>query len=102
MARRFRLALRRHGIEGIAIEQSRRSSCSDVAPTGLCSLSRGERVGVRAYGLSIDITPHPASRRPLSMGEVANRYIRITAWRSILPVPVFGNSSMNLISRGYL
>jgi hypothetical protein len=28
--------------------------------------------------------------------------IRITAWRSILPVPVFGNSSMKAISRGYL
>jgi hypothetical protein len=30
------------------------------------------------------------------------RYILISAWRSILPVPVFGNSAMNLISRGYL
>jgi IS30 family transposase len=29
-------------------------------------------------------------------------YIFISAWRSILPVPVFGNSAMNLISRGYL
>ena len=29
-------------------------------------------------------------------------YIFINAWRSILPVPVFGNSAMNRISRGYL
>jgi hypothetical protein len=29
-------------------------------------------------------------------------YIRMIAWRSILPVPVFGSSPMNLISRGYL
>ena len=34
------------------------------------------------------------------VGECA--YIRITACRSIFPVPVFGNSPMNLISRGYL
>ena len=33
---------------------------------------------------------------------MTERYIRITACRSILPVPVFGNSPMNLISRGYL
>ena len=30
------------------------------------------------------------------------RYIFISACRSILPVPVFGNSSMKMISRGYL
>ena len=29
-------------------------------------------------------------------------YIFINACRSIFPVPVFGSSSMNLISRGYL
>ena len=29
-------------------------------------------------------------------------YIFITAWRSIFPVPVFGNSSINFTSRGYL
>ena len=34
--------------------------------------------------------------------RVSSRYIFINAWRSILPVPVFGSSSMNLISRGYL
>jgi len=37
-----------------------------------------------------------------SVFVVAPDYIRITACRSILPVPVFGNSSTNLISRGYL
>src|ERR1700738_4255401 len=36
------------------------------------SLSHGERVGVRAYDLSISRNPSPgAMRRPLPMGEVA-------------------------------
>jgi len=35
------------------------------------SLSHGERVGVRGYGLSIGRNPSPgASRRPLPKGEV--------------------------------
>ena len=47
----------------------------------------------------------PTPTLPRARGEGAQRrkpYIRITAWRSILPVPVFGNSPVNLISRGYL
>jgi hypothetical protein len=40
--------------------------------------------------------------KPGNDGFCGKNYIRITAWRSILPVPVFGSSPMNLISRGYL
>jgi hypothetical protein len=42
------------------------------------------------------------SRDPLARNDGEARYIFINAWRSILPVPVFGNSAMKVISRGYL
>jgi hypothetical protein len=48
---------------------------------------------------------HPHPNPPPQAGEGrsgARRYTRNNACRSILPVPVFGNSSTNLTSRGYL
>jgi hypothetical protein len=35
----------------------------------VCSLFRGERIRVRAYGLSIKLTPHPALRADFSLRE---------------------------------
>jgi hypothetical protein len=44
---------------------------SKAAAAQVRPLSHGERVGVRGYGLSMDLVPSPgASRRPLPMGEV--------------------------------
>jgi hypothetical protein len=38
----------------------------------------------------------------LSLLKCMKSYTRSNACRSIFPVPVFGNSSMNFTSRGYL
>ncbi len=77
--------------------------CDDVAwlygGTGLVQLvsaNSGRRPGLRRER-TFDLVlwkPRLTRKRP--------PHIRITAWRSIFPVPVFGSSSMNFTSRGYL
>jgi hypothetical protein len=63
----------------------------------LAMIGRDQRGPNNFLGLWV---PAFAGTTPIKVRQSA--YNRITAWRSILPVPVFGNSSMNLISRGYL
>lgn len=40
--------------------------------------------------------------RPVKPDDDSGGYIRNNACRSIFPVPVFGNSSIKITSRGYL
>ena len=61
---------------------------------------RGNPVTPRLLGLINNCLWNTGS--PAFAGDDSGGYIRNNACRSIFPVPVFGNSSMKIISRGYL
>jgi len=63
------------------------------------AIARQSVAGGHSSGCSLRGAPTPALPRKRGREQ---SYIRITAWRSILPVPVLGSSAANLISRGYL
>lgn len=79
------------------------SKISPLKPGMFTSLRIGHASIVRQYpGLKAD-TLGNASAGPIHEDAPgAFHHIRSSACRSILPVPVFGSSSMNVTSRGYL
>src|SRR5699024_2125348 len=100
LLRRSRLAVRRNGIGELEVPRTQRSAPSFTA---WCAAEPGP---ISPHSL----LPGSAERheecrtasgtRGLAPGNDVHCFSN--AWRSILPVPVFGSSSRNFISRGYL